>query len=364
MNTISSCEICTGLGSGVSANYLEAEKLPPETDQFVPVDGTDESVFQCPVCGAYFEYERKTDNDVYNLIDSAHFDRITLERVNSIKKSVAASIKREKDEIKKFRTKITNKFTAKKLKALPFQERRVVEYLIEKTYRGEYQERIGTDLKIDPRELAKVLENLETLEITSKRVYWPLGPDERNFQAEYRSEDPVPFTKYTLNDSPQARAPQDEKGQHPAVTTFFALAPARRLRALIFLCRFALGVWEDYCREEGKITYIETVVGTLQEVDASLPRDALESVVEARDLREVANRFNEPITAIVDRDLRFPANIQFAYHAIYNLFEKYVFPRGEGIDDWLIVEQALSATSDEGRWVELLQKAVDEALKS
>jgi len=363
MDTISSCEICAGLGSGVSANYLEGEKLPPETDQFAPVAGTEESVFQCPLCGTYFEYERKTDNDVYNLVDSAHFDRITIERLNSIKRSVAASIKREKDEIKKFRKQITKKFTAKELKALSSQERLVVEYLIEKTYRGEYQERIGTDLKIDPKEVAKILENLETRQIVNKHIYWPLGPDERNFQVEYRSGDPVPFTKYAMNDSREQSTRNDEKGQHPAVTTFFALAPAGRLRALIFLCRFALGVWEEYCREKGKITYIETVVGTLQEVDATLPRDALESVIKERDLRDVANRFNEPITAIDDRDLRFPANIQFAYHAIYNLFEKYVFPRGDGIDDWLIVEQALSATSDEGRWVELLQKAVDEALE-
>ena len=147
--------------------------------------------------------------------------------------------------------------------------------------------------------------------------------------------------------------------QHAAVTTFFAMDGDARRRVLIWLCQFALSVWDEHCKAQGEMNYVETSLGTLQVVDPTLPHDAIEAVLGGQDVQGVEKRYYEPITAIDDRDLRLPRHIQYAFHSIYNLFSKYV--AGDETDDWLIVEQALSAATDETRWAVLLQEAVDAA---
>ena len=52
----------------------------------------------------------------------------------------------------------------------------------------------------------------------------------------------------------------------------------------------------------------------------------------------------EPMIAMREEYLTFPENITFAYYAIYNLFKKYVLK--EDVDDWMIVNQALSSEED------------------
>ncbi|MBI3396348.1 MAG: hypothetical protein HY042_10975 [Spirochaetia bacterium] len=144
---------------------------------------------------------------------------------------------------------------------------------------------------------------------------------------------------------------------HPAVSQFFEMPPDKKKAVQIFLCRFALQTWQEYCREKGTIEYVEMVVGSYQTVDPDLPRDALLVVTGEADPALVGSRFNEPVTALEDEDLRVPENIRYAYYSIYNLFEKYV--TGRDVDDWLIVNQAVSATEDEDRWGPLVQEAVD-----
>ncbi len=80
------------------------------------------------------------------------------------------------------------------------------------------------------------------------------------------------------------------------------------------------------------------------------------------DARQVAQRYQEPIVAMHDDDLTFPDNIEFAYYAIYNLFRKYAL--GTEIDDWLIVNQALSAEKDSEKWATLLASAIQRAIES
>ena len=57
-----------------------------------------------------------------------------------------------------------------------------------------------------------------------------------------------------------------------------------------------------------------------------------------------------------DADLEFPQEIQHAYYALYNLFRKHAIK--EDVDDWLIVNQALSSEIDESRWLSLLADAI------
>lgn len=146
---------------------------------------------------------------------------------------------------------------------------------------------------------------------------------------------------------------------HPAAERFFALdAPHRRL-VQIALCRFAVRAWNQYIAGRGPITYVESVAGTVQHVDADLPAAALNAVIEGVDRPDIARRYLEPITAMQDEDLQFPENIRFGYYAVYNLFEKYV--QGGRIDDWLIINQALSVEDDERQRETILMQAVHDA---
>ncbi len=125
---------------------------------------------------------------------------------------------------------------------------------------------------------------------------------------------------------------------------FFALNPEQRRSVHFALCEHALGKWNLYAKAQNKIEYIETVAGTRQEVDKKLPFDSFAVALQGIDLLNVAERYQEPIVALQDDDLTFPENITFAYYAIYNLFKKYV--KIEVVDDWLIVNQALSTEDD------------------
>ena len=137
---------------------------------------------------------------------------------------------------------------------------------------------------------------------------------------------------------------------------FFALSPEQRRSVHFILCEHALGKWNLYAKAQNKIEYLETVAGTRQEVDKNLPFDSFSSALQGIDLLNIAERYQEPIVALQDDDLTLPENITFAYYAIYNLFKKYV--KIEVIDDWLIVNQALSTEDDSEAWVTLLNDAI------
>ena len=105
-----------------------------------------------------------------------------------------------------------------------------------------------------------------------------------------------------------------------------------------------------------EISYRESVAGTHQNVDVQLPEDAFASAKAGGDLAKFEMRYREPITAMQDCDLTFPDHIEFAYYSLYNLFLRYAL--GEQIDDWLIVNQALSSEDTEDLWRKLLQDAI------
>ncbi|HEU5088326.1 MAG TPA: hypothetical protein VFT99_12805 [Roseiflexaceae bacterium] len=140
---------------------------------------------------------------------------------------------------------------------------------------------------------------------------------------------------------------------------FMRAAPLHKRRVHIRLCRHALRHWEAYAAAEGPIEYVDSVIGMHHSVEAGLPHEALECVLAGRDLADVGRRYWEPIVAMQDDDLAFPGGTTLAYYAIYNLFRKYV--EHAPIDNWLIVNQAISCEDDPQRWARLLACALRSA---
>jgi hypothetical protein len=140
---------------------------------------------------------------------------------------------------------------------------------------------------------------------------------------------------------------------------FLTLAPEKRRIVHLAVCEHALQVWNLYGNTHKRIQYTESIAGTRQEVDKQLPVDAFEAAKQGVDSENIKNRYVEPIVAMEDDDLVFPDNIQFAYYALYNLFNKYA--QGETVDDWLIVNKALSSEDDSKKWDALLTHAIQKA---
>ncbi len=135
---------------------------------------------------------------------------------------------------------------------------------------------------------------------------------------------------------------------------------SERKRVVHFeLCRNSLLLLEKFFAKRGKIEYRESVCGTHQIVDKKLPSEAFQSALSSEKTEEINRKYLEPIAAMQDDDLIFPEEIEFAYYSIYNLFRKYALK--VEIDDWLIVNQAISAESDEEKWEALLKNAIEKS---
>jgi hypothetical protein len=147
----------------------------------------------------------------------------------------------------------------------------------------------------------------------------------------------------------------------PSLTDkFFTLNPQQQRSVHFALCEYALRRWDLYTKPQNKIEYRETVTGSRQEVDKQLPLDAFEAAMQGLDSLNISERYQEPIAALQDNDLVFPENISFAYYAIYNLFKKY--GKKEIVDDWLIVNQALSAEDNSEAWELLLSEVIQKVI--
>lgn len=140
--------------------------------------------------------------------------------------------------------------------------------------------------------------------------------------------------------------------------TFLNLAPDRKKAVHLDLCSQALRVWEDYYDRNGTLEYVETVAGTKQVVDRGLPAAAIRAVETGSDAENVAYRYQEPIAAMQDDDFNLPDDIELAYYSIYNLFRRYVSSRID--DDWLIVNQALSAHGETSDYASILAAAINQ----
>ena len=107
----------------------------------------------------------------------------------------------------------------------------------------------------------------------------------------------------------------------------------------------ALSVWEQHYSPGTRLTYKESVTGSLQELDVALPREAKEAIYSRSEAREIQERYREPIAALQDGDLDFPGPAAFAYYAIYNAYRRYV--ENSPIEESLIANQAMSALPEE-----------------
>ena len=137
---------------------------------------------------------------------------------------------------------------------------------------------------------------------------------------------------------------------------FRALPPAGRRAVHEQLVGMALERWREYADRQGAIRYRESVAGTQQVVDATLPSDAFAAARNQQGCAEVDARYGEPRAALQDGDLEFPEPVAHAYDAVYNFFRRYGL--GEDVDDWLIVNQAGASDPDPARWTATLQRAI------
>ncbi len=148
-----------------------------------------------------------------------------------------------------------------------------------------------------------------------------------------------------------------------AAERFRSLPADAKKRVHEYLCARALEAWLRYAVAAGEISYNDSVVGMFHVVDILLPVDAYALVFSgpvragpafAADTLE--HRYREPIVALQDDDLGFEGGVLLGYYAIYNAFLKYAL--GRPIDDWLIVNQAVSVFPDRHDWEVLLQTAL------
>ena len=143
---------------------------------------------------------------------------------------------------------------------------------------------------------------------------------------------------------------------------FLAVTDEQKRSVHFVLGQHALAQWTAFVASRWTVTYADSVCGTCQTVDTTLPGDALKCARQSTDTARVEERYGEPLVALQDGDLDFPGPIRFAYFALYNLFMKYAGI--ENIDDWLIVNQALASEADESQWSPLLAAPIQEALNS
>lgn len=146
---------------------------------------------------------------------------------------------------------------------------------------------------------------------------------------------------------------------NPIAEKFFSLNEDGKKRAHLFMAELALKSWESSLAQ-GKVpmSYRETVTGTTQAIDPDLPKRALDSLKSETNSLEVAKDYLEPICALQDDDWIFNDDAQMAYYAIYNTYRKYI--EGEEIDDWVIVNQALSSLGEGADIFTPLKEAVEQ----
>ncbi|MDP5240947.1 hypothetical protein Q9Q94_15500 [Uliginosibacterium sp. 31-16] len=120
------------------------------------------------------------------------------------------------------------------------------------------------------------------------------------------------------------------------------MSAEQKKRVHLCLASIALKQWEKAIASGlVPLSYQETVTGTLQDVEELLPAEALVCIVEKTDPTSISARFLEPTCASGDEDWHLADEPMYAYLTIYNAFQKYAL--GKDIDDWMIVNQALSS---------------------
>lgn len=139
---------------------------------------------------------------------------------------------------------------------------------------------------------------------------------------------------------------------HPTAQKFFNMSSSQKKEVHLCLAGIALTQWRKFiaCGAVPR-SYTESVCGTCQKIDLNLPSDAMTCVRDKTDPSQISERYLEPITALHDDDWSLPDDPQYAFYTIYNTFQKYAL--GKEIDDWLIVNQALSSLGEDSPEIEI-----------
>jgi hypothetical protein len=144
-----------------------------------------------------------------------------------------------------------------------------------------------------------------------------------------------------------------------AVPDGLALPPERRREVHLRLCQRALDVWEAFAAGSGAIVYRDSIVGMRHIVDTNLPRRALDAMRSGTGAAAVDADDSEPIAALQDLDIEFPAEIELADYAIYNLFRLHA--RHAAVDERSIARQALGALPEADREAALARALAETA---
>jgi hypothetical protein len=144
----------------------------------------------------------------------------------------------------------------------------------------------------------------------------------------------------------------------PIEKRYFDLTPDSKKLVQIELCLRVYQLWLDYLYEKSMFEYKKTVTDTTQIIDYRLPKSAIEAVTSGKDILNIAERYQEPITALQDDDLVFSDGMEMAYYSIYNLYQYHIACKLN--DSWIVVKQALLALAQQDT-VTLLERAVDNA---
>ncbi len=140
--------------------------------------------------------------------------------------------------------------------------------------------------------------------------------------------------------------------------TYLSLTPDRQKAVQVTLLERALLAFESAYPRHGSTEYSESLCGTMQMFDHSLPSDAIWCITVSEDVANVGVRFGEPVCAMQEGSFELPEPLDLAYYSIYNAFRLHV--RAESIDPWLVVNQALSVYPEQEMAIALAH-AIDQA---
>ena len=139
---------------------------------------------------------------------------------------------------------------------------------------------------------------------------------------------------------------------HELVVKFKNLSADETKKAHVRACAYSVSAWDKFCANGRNLTYKDSVVFLTHSVDKSLLNSALQAVIDNHS-DGLLDSFLEPINALEEMDWTPGQNIEYAFYSIYNLYKKYCHK--EEIDNWLIINQALSSESDETKIDEMLR---------
>ena len=114
----------------------------------------------------------------------------------------------------------------------------------------------------------------------------------------------------------------------------------------LYLCKSALEQLESYVANIGRLKYKNSSSDTESELDLSIPKDAIESVLTGKDVSNVSLRYSKPRSDFMNRSPRrnFDEDMYQLWCSLLNMYEKYI--ENKQHSNRIIIIQALINCSD------------------